>query len=113
MNVTKNRPIDIITTTLDGDPARTHSPDCECDYTISWHDYVPWTHHPQHTHSEGYYTIILFFVVSNLMSILLYCCCSVLSYVTMITIVNTTRPLVGRYDGKWERKTIVPKWLPK
>ena len=110
MNVAKNRPIDIITATLDGDPPRTHSLDHECDYTISWHDYVPWTHRPQHTCSEGYYTVILFFVVSNSTSILLY---SALSYVTMITIVNTTRPLVGRYDGKWERKTIVPKWLPK
>ena len=61
-----NRPIDIITTTLKG--ARTHSPDNsidrECDYTISWHDYVPWTHRPQHTQhtrSEGYYTVVLFF----------------------------------------------------
>ena len=88
--------------------AHTHSPDNsidrECDYTISSHDYVPWTHRPQCTHSEGYYTVVLFFVVSNSTSILLYCCCSALSYVTMITIVNTTRPLVGRYDGKWEKK---------
>ena len=82
-----NRPINIITATLKGDPVRTHSPDNsidhECDYTISWHDYVPWTHRPQHTQctrSKGYYTIVLFFVVSNSMSILLYCCCSTLSY---------------------------------
>ena len=112
-----NRPIDIITATLKGDPSRTHSPDNridhECDYTISWYDYVPWTHHPQRTRSKGYYTVVLFFVVSNLMSILLCCCCSALSYITTITIVNTTRPLVGRYDGKWERKTVAPKWLPK
>ena len=75
--------IDIITATLKGDPSRTHSPDnCidrECDYTISWHDYIPWMHRPQRTCSEGYYTIVLFFVVLNLTPILLYCCCSALS----------------------------------
>ena len=38
MNVAKNRTVDIITATLDGDPAHTHSHDRECDYTISWHD---------------------------------------------------------------------------
>ena len=38
MNIAKNRTVDIITATLNGDPVRTHSHDHECDYTISWHD---------------------------------------------------------------------------
>ena len=84
-----NRPIDIITTTLKGDPACTHSPDNsidrECDFTISWHDYICTTDtlfpaHPAHPLWGVLHLFFFFFLVSNSTSILLYCCCSMLSY---------------------------------